>query len=81
MNPQRKATLLGLTAVFFWSTVATAFKLALRELDVWQLLAYASAFSALSLLVLLWWQGGLRLLRAAYSAVSGAAGATGAIGA
>ena len=59
----RRALACGLGAVLLWSTVATAFKLALRELDVWQLLAYASAFSAASLLVLLWWRGGLHLLR------------------
>ena len=44
----RRALACGLGAVLLWSTVATAFKLALRELDVWQLLAYASAFSAAS---------------------------------
>jgi len=64
MERDRTALACGLGAVLLWSTVATAFKLALRELDVWQLLAYASAFSALSLLVLLWWRGGLHLLRA-----------------
>ena len=42
--------MLGLAAVLFWSTVATAFKLALRELSVIQLLAYASTSSALALL-------------------------------
>jgi len=40
----------GLVAVLLWSTVATAFKLALRELSVIQLLAYASTCSALALL-------------------------------
>lgn len=53
----------GLAAVLFWSTVATAFKLALRELDVLQLLAYSVCFSALALLLINWWQGRLALLR------------------
>jgi len=42
----------GLAAVLLWSTVATAFKLALRELSVLQLLAYASSCSALALLAI-----------------------------
>ncbi len=51
MQRQKQATLLGLAAVLAWSTVATAFKLALRYLDVYQLLFLANAFSlgALSL--------------------------------
>ena len=53
MRRQKKAMLLGLTAVLAWSTVATAFKLALRFLDVYQLLFLADVFSlgALSLLL------------------------------
>lgn len=62
-NRDRQALLYGLAAVFFWSTVATAFKLALRELDVLQLVAYSVCFSALALLLILWWQGRLPLLR------------------
>jgi drug/metabolite transporter (DMT)-like permease len=49
LNPQRKATLFGLSAVFFWSTVATAFKLALRHVDHYQLLFLANVFSLVSL--------------------------------
>jgi len=45
VTPQRKATLLGLAAVMAWSTVATAFKLALRHLDPYQLLFLANVFS------------------------------------
>jgi drug/metabolite transporter (DMT)-like permease len=59
----RKALLLGLTAVLLWSTVATAFKLALRELDVFQLVAYAVLISAVALLVLVVIQGKLALLK------------------
>ena len=62
MNPQRKATLLGLAAVFAWSTVATAFKLALRHLDHFQLLFLATVFSLVSLGLVLVVQGKGHLL-------------------
>ena len=62
-NRDRQALLYGLAAVLAWSTVATAFKLALRELDVLQLVAYSACFSALALFAILAWQGRLPLLR------------------
>lgn len=40
-------------AVFFWSTVATAFKLALREYDFIQLIFFTSAVTVLVLLLIL----------------------------
>jgi len=49
LDNNRRALLLGLAAVLFWSTAATAFKLALAELSVLQLLAVAIATSALAL--------------------------------
>lgn len=58
----RRALAYGLAAVLAWSTVATAFKLALRELHILQLLAYASLFSAAALLLILRWQGKTGLL-------------------
>lgn len=48
-SKQNKATLYGLAAVLAWSTVGTAFKLALRHLDHYQLLFLANVFSLLSL--------------------------------
>ncbi len=51
MDGDRRALLLGLAAVFLWSTVATAFKIALRYLDVFQLLLIASTVSAVTLLL------------------------------
>jgi drug/metabolite transporter (DMT)-like permease len=48
---------LGLSAVLLWSTAATAFKLALRELNVLQLLAYSVTWSALALLIIVAVQG------------------------
>jgi drug/metabolite transporter (DMT)-like permease len=62
MTNDRKALWLGLSAIAFWSTVATAMKLALRELDVLQLLAIAVCSSALALLVVVILQGKLALL-------------------
>jgi len=53
VQDQRRAVIMGLGAVAAWSTVATAFKLALREVDTWQLLAGAVVFSLLSLTLLL----------------------------
>ncbi len=41
MSADKRALLPGLSAVLLWSTVATALKLALREMDVFQLLFYA----------------------------------------
>jgi drug/metabolite transporter (DMT)-like permease len=66
MNPgipdERRALCYGLAAVLLWSTVATAFKLALRELDVLQLVAFASAVSTAALALIVWRQGKIRLL-------------------
>lgn len=42
MKLQTKAYAFALGAVLLWSTVATAFKIALRETDVYQLLFYSS---------------------------------------
>jgi drug/metabolite transporter (DMT)-like permease len=64
VHPDRRALLLGLSAVLFWSTVATAFKLALRYLDVFQLLFYASLVSAVALLAAVAARGRLSRLAA-----------------
>ncbi len=62
MDRQTQAYALALTAVFFWSTVATAFKLSLRYLDPPQLLFYANIASIITLFVVLLAQRKLRLL-------------------
>lgn len=49
MNQQKQAYLYALSAVLFWSTVATAFKLSLRVIDPIQLLFYAALTSTLAL--------------------------------
>jgi drug/metabolite transporter (DMT)-like permease len=61
-SADRQALLFGLTAVLLWSTVATAFKLALREMDVFQLLFYAVSSSAAVLLFIVWRQNKLTLV-------------------
>lgn len=61
MTPQGKAYLYGIATVGIWSTVATAFKLALRGLDPLQLLLVATAVSLLVLLGILALQGRLHL--------------------
>jgi len=63
MEQQRMAYFHALLAVVFWSTAASAFELSLRRLDFFQLLLYSSFFSALVLLLILWHQGKLHLLR------------------
>ncbi len=49
MQSQTKAYLYGISAVLLWSTVATAFKIALRYLEPIQLLLFASITSTLVL--------------------------------
>ena len=62
MKSTNKAFLFAGLAVFFWSTVATAFKIALRELDVIQLIFFASVVTVLVLFVLLLIQGKTAML-------------------
>ncbi len=53
MINQKKAVLAALTAVLFWATVATAFKIALKEMDFFHLLLYSSASSTIVLFILI----------------------------
>lgn len=57
MHNQKKAYLYALLTVFFWSTVASAFKLSLKYLDYLQLLLYSSTVSILVLTGVLLLQG------------------------
>ncbi len=59
---QRRALAFALAAVLAWATVATAFKLALRHVDHYQLLFLANVFSLLSLGIVLAFQRKLVLL-------------------
>ncbi|KAA3629263.1 MAG: DMT family transporter [Proteobacteria bacterium] len=63
MNRDRKAYLFAGLAIAAWSTVASAFKLSLRELSPAELLLYASLTSTLVLAVVIAWQHGWRSLR------------------
>jgi drug/metabolite transporter (DMT)-like permease len=60
---QRLAYVYGLGTVLIWSTVATAFKIALKDLDHYQLLLAADVVSIATLLGILAVQGRLGLVR------------------
>lgn len=62
-NHQREAYLLALTAVLFWSTVPTAFKLGLRFQDNYQMVTGATLVSTLVLFIVIIFQGKLRKLK------------------
>jgi len=59
MTNRKKALLFGLATVAIWSTVASAFKIALRDLAPLQLLLCACVFSILALASILLFQGKL----------------------
>lgn len=58
-----KPRLLALTAVLFWSTAASAFKITLRWLSPYQLVLISSAVSTLALWTAVMLRGGSRRLR------------------
>ncbi len=62
MTDQAKATILALTTVLIWSTVASAFKLSLGILSVAELLFFSSACSVLVLALVILVQGRLQNL-------------------
>lgn len=62
MKKQTKAYLFTLLAVFFWSTAASAFKIALLFVTPYILLFYSTLVSSIILLVLLVLQGKIALL-------------------
>lgn len=68
MKNQTRAYIFALAAVGCWSTVATAFKITLRHLDVWQMLAVSSVSAVVVLAAILAGQGKLRLLREFHAA-------------
>ncbi|MFH1051486.1 MAG: DMT family transporter [bacterium] len=63
MKNQTKAYIFALLAVLFWSTVATAFKIALNNLTFSELLFFSTLFSLLILFLILVIQKKLYLLR------------------
>jgi len=62
MKSTNKALIYAGLAVFFWATVATAFKIALRELDFIQLIFYASGITVVLLFAVLLWQKKVKLI-------------------
>ncbi|PMH46103.1 hypothetical protein BCU68_09780 [Vibrio sp. 10N.286.49.B3] len=65
---ERRALILGLTAVLLWSTVATAFKLTLAEFTPIQMLTMASVVSAIALLTICTLQGKIGLISQTFTA-------------
>ncbi|MCF8373750.1 MAG: DMT family transporter [Bacteroidales bacterium] len=63
MKNQTKAYIYALSAVLFWSTIATAFSLALKELDSFQLMTGASFVAVICLATILSFQRKLGFLR------------------
>ena len=63
MKRQNQSYAYAITAVLFWSTVASAFKLSLRYLHFLHLVLYASFVSSLCLLIILKSQNKLHLLK------------------
>lgn len=66
MKNQKKAIILGLFVVMFWSTVATAFKIALAETGVIQLLTVSSLTAAIICLFELIRTGKLKSIKVFY---------------
>lgn len=62
MNSNNKATIYAGLAVLLWSTVATAFKIALLELDFIQLIFYASGVTVVLLFFVFLFQQKLNLI-------------------
>jgi drug/metabolite transporter (DMT)-like permease len=62
MKRQTHAYIYAISAVLLWSTVASAFKLSLRYLDIWQLLFVSSITATSCLLLILVYQQKLPLL-------------------
>jgi drug/metabolite transporter (DMT)-like permease len=63
VKQQSKAYLFALTAIFFWSTMSSAFKLTLRFIDYTWLLLYASLSSLIILFIILISQRKIHLLK------------------
>jgi drug/metabolite transporter (DMT)-like permease len=62
MKKQNKAYIFALSAILLWSTVATAFKIALEQVDFIQLLFFASGVATLVLFFILLFEQKLKLL-------------------
>ena len=63
LKNQNKAYVFAGIAIFFWSTVASAFKLSLEHLEPIQLVFYSTLFSVFVLFVILIYQGKAHLIK------------------
>ncbi|MBT3168479.1 MAG: DMT family transporter [Candidatus Cloacimonetes bacterium] len=63
MDLQKRAYIYAIIAVLFWSTVASAFKIALRSLDFLQLLLYSSLVSVITTFLILLTQHKLKVIK------------------
>ena len=63
LSSQNRAYIFAAIAIFFWSTVATAFKLSLEHLEPIQLVFYSTIFSVLVLFFIVVFQGKLKLIK------------------
>lgn len=57
LKNQKRAVLTALTAVLFWATVASAFKIALGEMDHYHLLLFSTLSSVIILFLMILFQG------------------------
>jgi len=64
MQAQKRAYLYTILAVFFWSTIASAFKISLNYMDTLSLLFYSSFVSTVALFIYLVFSNKLHLLKA-----------------
>ena len=62
MDKTRKSYIYAILAIFFWSTIPTAFKICLSELAILPMLTIASVTSATALFIILLAEGKLNLL-------------------
>ena len=60
---QNKAYLFAGIAIFFWSTVASVFKLSLEHLEPIQLVLYSTLFSIFVLFIIVIYQGKIKLIK------------------
>jgi len=63
MNKTRQSYIFALLAILFWSTIPTAFKLCLSELEILPMLMIASVTSALVLFAIILFEGKTALLK------------------
>jgi len=63
LDNQNKAYLFAGIAIFFWSTVASAFKLSLEHLEPIQLVLYSTLFSICVLFIIVIYQGKVKLIK------------------